>query len=314
MHTRSLIVLVALVAMPGCRDEPTAPNGSGAVRSPDMAVTASATDPVVLVVAGDMHANCTNPANRAKATAALVERFPRALVIPLGDNAGQSGTAAEHECYNRSWGAFKSRTYPTIGNHELNLDPAATAYYDYFNGVGVDSGRAGHRGRGYYTLDYGGWRIFVANSHQNLENQAAWMTRELAANPRRCTLATWHRPLFTSSAEPANVQLPRKIPLLWQALYRGGADLVLNGHVHSYERFAELRPDGAVDTERGIREFVVGTGGSGLYNFNAVPRAGSQKRIKTHGVLRLTLWPTRYKWEFIDVSGSVLDQGSDTCH
>jgi hypothetical protein len=261
-----------------------------------------------------MHTNCTNPGHKSKATAAIVARYPEALVIPLGDNAGQSGTAAEYRCYDQSWGAFKGRTYATIGNHELNLDPAATAYYDYFNGVGVDSGRAGHRGRGYYTLDYGGWRIFVANSHRNIDEQTAWMTRELAADPKRCTIAAWHRPLFTSSAEPANVQAPGKLPRWWRALYDGGAEVVLNGHVHSYERFAELRPDGSVNNDRGIREFVVGTGGSGLFDFSPVAKAGSQKRIRTWGVLKLTLWPTRYKWQFIDITGTVRDSGSDVCH
>ena len=127
-------------------------------------------------------------------------------------------------------------------------------------------------------------------------------------------MATWHRPLFTSSAKPANVQVPGKIPGFWQALYNGGADVVLNGHVHSYERFGKLRPNGTVDNERGIREFVAGTGGSGLYDFMATAKPGSEKRIKTWGILKLTLWPDRYKWEFIDLNGAVLDQGSDTCH
>jgi hypothetical protein len=314
MHTRSLIALAALLATPACRGELTSPSGSAAAPPAELTVVDAATDSVILVVAGDMHANCRNLANKAKATAAIVGRYPQALVIPLGDNAGQSGTSAEYACYDQTWGAFKSRTYATIGNHELNLDPAATAHYDYFNGVGVDSGRAGHRGRGYYTLDYGGWRIFVANSHRNIDDQTAWMTRELAARPTRCTMAIWHRPLFTSSAKPAGVQVPGKLPRWWTALYAGGADVVLHGHVHSYERFAELSPEGVVDTARRIREFVVGTGGSGLYDFMAVPKAGSQKRITTYGALKLTLWPTRYKWQFIDVKGSVLDQGKDTCH
>ncbi len=279
-----------------------------------MAVTGAATDSVILIVAGDMHSNCTNPANKAKATAAIVAQYPLALVVPLGDNAGQSGTVAEYACYNGTWGAFLSRTYPAIGNHELNSDSAATAYYDYFNGVGADSGRAGKRGRGYYTLDYGGWRIFVANNYRNVDDQTAWMTRELAAAPRRCTMAIWHRPLFTSSAVPANVQAPGKLPRWWKVMYDGGADLVIHGHVHSYERFAELKPDGVVDTARGIREFVVGTGGSGLFEIGAVPRPGSQKRIKAHGVLKLTLWANRYKWQFLDVNGSVLDRGNDRCH
>lgn len=314
MRSCSFIVLSTLVALPGCRGDPTSPGGPEAP-PPHMAVAAAASDSVILVVAGDMHTSCTNlaRAKQVKATAAIVQRYPQALVITLGDNAGQSSTVADFECYEQTWGAFKDRTYAAIGNHELNLDTAATAYYDYFNGVGVDSGRAGHRGRGYYTLDYGGWRILVANNQvtPKLDAQTAWMTRQLAANPTRCTMAIWHRPYFTSVTRSA--KLPRLLPW-WKALYDAKADLVLGGHVHNYERFAELTPGGVVDTARGIREFVVGTGGTGLEDFPAAALPGSQKRLKAWGVLKLTLWPTRYKWQFIDVTGAVLDRGSDRCH
>jgi hypothetical protein len=322
MRSQWLIALGALVAMLGCRADFTSPSGPAAAPSPGLAVTAPS-DSVLLVVAGDMHAdsgrilgNCGIRTKRMKATAAIVQRYPQALVVPMGDNTMQGTRQQFEECYDQSWGAFKSRTYATIGNHERekSVDTAATAYYDYFNGVGVDSGRAGHRGRGYYTLDYGGWRILVANSNQSRKVQAAWMARELAASHARCTMAIWHRPLFTSSDGPPNVQVDPGIRPWWQVLYDGGADLVLNGHAHNYERFAELRPDGVVDTARGMREFVVGTGGSNLYGFTAVPRAGSQKRIDAWGVLKLTLWPTHYRWQFIDTAGVVLDQGRDTCH
>jgi hypothetical protein len=313
MRTRTFVLLGAALILPGCQGEPTAPDGPLAAPPPATAIGVA--DSAVLLVAGDLHTNCINRNYRQSATAAIVAKYPQAIVIPLGDNAGQHGTTAEHACYDQSWGQFKSRTYATIGNHELNQDTTATAYYDYFNGVGVDSGRAGHRARGYYTVDHGGWRIFVANNHRNITAQTAWMTKELAASPRRCTMALWHHPFLTSSAEPANVSPFNKVRPWWTALYQGGADVVLAGHVHSYERLAKVRPDGVVDTARGIREFVVGTGGAPyLYDFKAVPLAGSQKRIKTWGVLKLTLWPTRYKWEFIDVNGVVLDRGSDRCH
>ena len=313
MRIRSFIVLGAILAMPACRGDLTEPGGSPAAPLSQPTVPAVAGDSVILMVAGDMHANCKIHGRRSKATAAIVKQYPQALVIPLGDNAGYHATQADYfECYERTWGEFKSRTYATIGNHESNQDPAATAYYDYFNGVGVDSGRAGHRGRGYYTLDYGAWRIFVANNNQNVADQTAWMTRELATSPT-CTMAIWHRPLFTSSAEPSNAQKPGPTRPWWRLLYDAKAELVLHGHIHSYERFAPLTPDGIVDTARGIREFVVGTGGSGLYDFNAVPRVGSQKRLKAWGVLKLTLWPTRYKWQFIDTTGAVLDRGKGTC-
>jgi hypothetical protein len=304
----------------GCRDEITSPSGHAGALPTTSAPAAAVTDSAILVVAGDMHAdtgriigNCGIRTKRAMATAAIVQHYPQALVVAMGDNT-MKGTRADFECYDRSWGALKSRTYAVLGNHELDRDPAATPHYDYFNGVGVDSGRAGRRGRGYYRLDFGGWRILVANSNQKRPEQTTWIAKQLAASSKRCIMAIWHRPLFTSSAEPDNVQKDPGIRPWWTALYNGGADLVLNGHAHNYERFAELRPAGVVDTARGIREFVVGTGGSGLYPFNAVARPGSQKRIKTWGVLKLTLWPTRYKWQFIDTTGVVRDSGSDICH
>lgn len=312
MRTPTSILLGALLALAGCQRELTSPGGPGAAAPSDVTEAAATTDSVILVIAGDMHANCTNPANGHKATAALVMRYPEALVIALGDNAGQHGTAAEYECYDQSWGAFKSRTYSVIGNHELNQDTAGTAYYDYFNGVGVDSGRAGQRGRGNYTLDYGAWHILVANNHRNVYDQTKWMTRDLTANPRRCVMALWHRPLFSSAVR--SLVEEERLRRWWHALYSGGADVILNGHVHNYERFAELRPDGVVDTARGLRQFVVGTGGTGTEDFLAVPRSGSLKRVKAYGVLKLTLWPARYKWEFIDVTGVVRDKGYDKCH
>jgi hypothetical protein len=308
-------VLGAFLTMAGCEGEPTSPAEPAAASSPDLLGAAAATDSVILMAAGDMHTECKIHSRRAKATAAIVNRYPQALVIPLGDNAGFHATPADYACYDLSWGAFKSRTYAAIGNHEVNQDTAGTAHYDYFNGVGVDSGRAGHRGRGYYTVDYGRWRIFVANSERDIDDQAAWITKELSATPKRCTMAVFHRPRYTSSAKPLNVQLSSlRMRPLWKALYDGGAELVLSGHTHNYERFGELTPDGMPDAARGLRQFVVGTGGSGLYDFNAVPTAGSEKRIKTWGVLKLTLFPSRYKWQFIDTTGAVLDQGHDTCH
>jgi hypothetical protein len=309
MRIRSSVLAGAILTVLGCGYEVTSPSRPTAATGSDTELVAAAADSVLLVVAGDMHANCTS-GNRSPATAALVQRYPDALVIPLGDNAGVHGTAPEYQCYHQSWGTFKSRTYATIGNHELNQDTTATAYYDYFNGVGVDSGRAGHRDRGYYALGYGGWRILVANSHQNTRDQTAWMTQQLAVSPRLCTMAIWHRPFFTSKDRTPPV--PRLRPW-WQVLYSARADLILNGHNHYYERFAKLTPDGAVDTARGIREFVVGTGGTVLETPRPDSIPGSRRRIRTWGVLKLTLWPNRYKWQFIDVNGSVLDRGSDRC-
>lgn len=311
MRTMAIILASAFVAVLGCGNEVTSPGRHPTVSPTNIGLAAAVADSALLVVAGDIHANCKS-GNRSAATASLVARYPQALVIVLGDNAGAHGTAAEHQCYNQTWGKFKSRTYAAIGNHELNQDTAGTAYYDYFNGVGVDSGRAGHRGRGNYTLDLAGWRIYVANNFRNGDDQQAWMAQDLVATPRKCTMTLWHSPVFTSNA----VVLPAiSLRRWWKVLYSGGADVVLGGHAHVYERFAEVTPFGVVDQQRGIREFVVGTGGGGsLYGFVAQPHPASQKRINTWGILKLTLWPTRYKWQFIDLTGAVLDSGSDTCH
>lgn len=311
MYARFLVGASALLlAALGCRNEPTSPAPPELAGAPNPAVAAAVTpESVTVFVAGDIHAAC-KLYNKANLTAPIVERVPSAQVIVLGDNAGIHGTAAEYQCYDLTWGKFKSRTYAVIGNHELNQDPTATAYYDYFNGVGVDSGVAGLRGKGYYTLELGGWHILVANSHQRYDEQTAWMTRDLAANTKRCTMAIWHSPLFTSSAD---VPPFGRIKPWWKVLY-GKVDVVLGGHAHEYERFAEIRPDGVVDTARGIREFVVGTGGGFLMHFTDPPHPASQKRISTYGVLKLTLWPTRYRWQFIDFNNAVLDSGKDTCH
>jgi hypothetical protein len=309
MRTRSVILGSTLLAMLGCGDEVTSPGGPAALAA-GRGTAAAVADSAILVFAGDIHANCGRY-DQANATAALVQRFPAALVIPLGDNAGIHGTAAEYECYGQTWGAFKGRTYATIGNHELNQDTAGTAHYDYFNGVGVDSGRAGYRGRGNYTLDRAGWRIFVANTHRNIDDQTAWMTREQAADPRQCTMAIWHSPLFISNASVVGYARMRP---WWKVLYSGGADVVVNGHAHVYERFAKVTPYGVVDPERGIREFVAGTGGGNLMRFVEDPHSASRRRVRAWGVLKLTLWPTRYRWQFIDINGVVRDSGGDSCH
>jgi len=232
-------------------------------------------------------------------------------VLALGDEQYTDGQYGKFlASFGPSWGREQPLLHPAVGNHEYGASATADGYFDYFNGVGVDSGRAGFRGRGYYSLAYGGWRILVANNHSQLDAQAAWMTRELAASSKRCTMAIWHRPYFTSNPRTAPLT---KLRPWWKVLYDGRADVVLNGHDHQYERFNRMNPDRAVDTARGLREFVVGTGGTGLEDFPAVPLTCSQMGLKEWGVLKLTLWPARYKWEFIDVAGVVRDRGYDKC-
>jgi len=267
-------------------------------------------DVVTLIGAGDVHAKCDAGHNSAK-TAALIADEPKSTrVFTIGDNAGINGSAAEYQCYDGKWGQFQSRTLLAMGNHERRIDPTAKAYYDYGNGVGVDSGAVGRRGKGYYAVTYGDWRILVLNSEQALTEQVDWIRRDLAAHPKLCQLAIWHKPMFNSGTSVKSVTTVRP---LWQSLYDKGADVILNAHDHTYQRNAKVDPSGARD-DSGIRQFIVGTGG-GVAGGLASPRlAINEKAVIAWGVLKLKLYSTRYEWQFIDINGVVRDSGGDDCH
>ncbi|MFL5720321.1 MAG: phosphodiester glycosidase family protein [Chloroflexota bacterium] len=272
------------------------------------AVVDSASTYPVLVGAGDI-SSCANSGD-AKTTRVL-ERIP-GTVFTAGDNAYDSGSAAQYaNCYHPMWGRFKGRTRPVPGNHEYET-ARAVPYFAYFGA------RAGTPGQGWYAYDVGTWRVYSLNSNCSAVGgcgagspQEAWLRADLAANPRTCVAAIWHHPLF-SSGEHGNNAATRG---LWNALYEGGADIVINGHDHDYERFAPQRPDGTGDAAKGIREFVVGTGGVGLRRFSTT-RANSQVRKSTVlGVLRLELKSASYAWRFMPVAGSTwTDTGSTACH
>jgi uncharacterized protein YjdB len=259
---------------------------------------------VVLVGAGDI-SSCAN--NNDEATAKLLDAID-GTVFTAGDNVYENGTTAEfNACYNPTWGRHKSRTHPTPGNHEYNT-LSATGYFDYFGSA------AGDRSKGYYSYDLGAWHIIVLNSNLALNAgspQETWLRADLAAHPVKCTLAMWHHPRFSSGHHGSSPTLQP----LWQALYDAGADLVIVGHDHVYERFAPQTPAGQLDMARGIREFVVGTGGAGLYIFEH-PAANSEvKNNVTYGVLKLTLYGDRYDWKFVPVAGSgFTDSGTGVCH
>jgi hypothetical protein len=259
---------------------------------------------VVLVGAGDI-ASCTS--NDDEATAKLLDGID-GTVFTAGDNAYENGTATEFTtCYGPTWGRHKSRTHPTIGNHEYNT-PGASGYFGYFGSA------AGDPSKGYYSYDLGAWHVVVLNSNLVMtagSPEEAWLRADLAAHQVRCTLAMWHHPRF-SSGHHGSSTAPQP---LWQALYDAGADLVVSGHDHTYERFAPQTPAGQVDLSRGIREFVVGTGGAGLYLFEHPAPNSEVKNNQTHGVLRLTLYADHYDWKFIPVAGSSFtDSGSASCH
>lgn len=267
---------------------------------------AQATDPV-LVGAGDI-AVCR--ATGDEATARILDRI-EGTVFTLGDNVYLNGTAEEFQtCFQESWGRHKARIRPVPGNHDYNT-PNATGYYAYFGEA------AGDPTKGYYSYDLGAWHIVVLNSEVDTElnsAQAQWLREDLAAHPALCTVAMMHRPLFSSGPHGRDGSGEKSRPL-WEVLYENNVDLILNGHEHTYERFAPQNPQGEPDVARGIRQIVVGTGGAVPYPFGE-PKPNSEKRIAgPFGVLKLTLHETAYDWNFVSVAPLLFgDRGTGECH
>ena len=249
-------------------------------------------------------------------------------VLALGDTQYARGTAAEFQgSYDPSWGrpAIKSITRPVIGNHEYGADyttgdTTGKGYWDYFNGVGQDNGPAGERGKGYYSYDIGSWHLIALNSQCDHvpggcaagSAQEQWVRADLAANEdASCTLAYWHHPQFHSGPNENDFDTTA----FWEALHDAGADLILNGHRHAYERFAPQDPQGNADSQNGLREFIVGTGGHSHPDVPSSPKPNSVVFDDTHfGVLRLVLHPGGYDWKFVTETGATLDSGSAPCH
>jgi len=278
--------------------------GCGSRRLPAKSETAA-----VLVGAGDI-ADCQDLSG-AEATAQLLEKIP-GTVMAVGDLAYPDGKPENFACYDKTWGRVKDRTRPAPGNHEFHSAGAAY-YFQYFGGV------AGESSKGYYSYELGTWHIIVLNSEcfeaggcDKDSAQGKWLSEDLVAHPAACTLAYFHKPLFSSGGAHGD---DLTIKPLWDALYLANADVVVSGHDHDYERFAPQTPDGKADPLRGIREFVAGTGGKNHRPFGA-PHANSEVRdTTTFGVLKLTLLPGRYQWEFVPEAGkSFTDSGSGSCH
>ena len=276
-----------------------------ATPAPTPAPTPSASD-AVLVGAGDI-ASCGLTADSA--TAKVVAGIA-GTVFTAGDNAYENGSSAEfRDCYGPTWGAFRDRTYPTPGNHDYGTSGAA-GYFDYFGT------RAGPRGSGWYAYDLGEWRIYALNSNCTKvgctagSEQEQWLRADLATNPRACVLAYWHHARF-SSGPTGNSTSVRP---LWDALYEAGAEVVVTGGDHDYERFAPQSPAGAADPTRGIRQFVVGTGGASLRSFSTIRANSEVRNSTTYGVIKLTLSSTSYTWQFVPAgSGTFQDSGNGTC-
>ncbi|HUC53210.1 MAG TPA: metallophosphoesterase [Candidatus Cybelea sp.] len=263
----------------------------------------------ILVGAGDI-ADCKDLSG-AEATAKLLDQLP-GTVMAVGDLAYPDGSKENFVCYDKTWGRAKSRTRPAVGNHEFH-SLGGTPYFDYFGPA------AGDQKTGYYSYELGTWHIIVLNSEcqdvggcQAGSPQEKWLRADLSTHPAACTLAYWHKPLFSSGGAHGN---DLTVKPLFQALYDGNADVVITGHDHDYERFAPQTPDGSADAKRGIREFVVGTGGKNHRPFGE-PKPNSEVRDATaFGVLKLTLKPNSYDWQFLPEAGKTFtDSGSGVCH
>jgi len=294
------MVCALLLATSAC-DNPIAPKPIDNTPPPP--------DGAVLVGAGDI-AQCGSPG--AYNTAALLDAIS-GDVFTAGDNAYHAGRAADfRDCYEPTWGRHKNRTHPVLGNHEY-IEGPPDGYFDYFGAA------AGPRGKGYYMYTVGTWRVIALNSellpspeHATTQvaanDQLQWFKTELATNNVFCTIAIWHRPLYSSGKNGPTAEMRD----LFKAAYDGSVDIVINGHDHNYERFAPQDADGRADSARGVRQFVVGTGGVSPYIENS-KKPNQEAFLTNWGVLKLTLSPGTYSWDFISVTGAH-DTGTGVCH
>ena len=254
---------------------------------------------VVLVGAGDI-STCDN--NNDEATAKLLDGIS-GTVFTTGDNVYSSGSYSQYtSCYQPTWGRHKSRTKPVPGNHEYSTSGAA-GYFKYFNNVPA-----------YYAYNLGDWRVYALNSEIDVSSTSAqvkWLKNDLAANPKRCVLAYWHKPRWSSGSEHGSSS---KYQPLWKTLSDAGAEIVLSGHEHNYERFKEMNASGSASSP-GLREIVVGTGGASHYGFGSALSTSQVRNSSTYGVLKLTLNSTSYSWKFVPVAGKTFtDSGTTNCH
>jgi acid phosphatase type 7 len=265
---------------------------------------AAAGDPVI-AAAGDISRRALN--NQVE-TSDRVLAINATIALTLGDNQYPDGLLADYLAfYDPTWGQFKSKTRPVPGNHEYQT-PVAAGYFDYFGSL------ARPRGTSYYSFDLGGWHLVALDSNISRaagSPQEEWLRADLEATNKPCILAFWHHPRFSSGTHHGG---DTSVGPFWNALYEAGTDVILNGHEHNYERFGRQDPN-ARASAAGIRQFVVGTGGASHYGFGAPDPNSQFREASTFGVLKLTLHPSSYEWEFVSSAGEVVDSGGpDACH
>lgn len=313
------VVIVGACAAPVSTGAPSAgpasPGPSIAAASPTQTPRPIATTPLatavadpVLVGAGDI-ASCASKGDEK--TADLLASIA-GTIFTAGDNAYPDGRPADYrDCYAPSWGRYRERTRPALGNHDWET-AAAAGFFGYFGEIGASPGR------GWYSHELGAWHVVALDSNCTAAGgcgegspQIDWLTDDLADHPAACTLAVWHHPRWSSGRHGSIAA----VDTFWDVLYAARADVVVNGHDHSYERFAPQDPKGGADPERGLREFVVGTGGASLYEVGAPIRNSEAIAAGVFGVLELTLHPAGYDWRFVPVAGEKFtDSGSAACH
>jgi hypothetical protein len=305
MIRATILLGLVLCLGAGCGDKGAPPSQPNTTSTPLTPATAPDPGDQVLVGAGDI-ASCWWMGDNH--TGRLIDSIP-GTDFTLGDNVYQDGSAEQYDkCYGPVWGNALGRTMPSAGNHDEKTD-GGTPYYDYFGD------HAGPRGKGYYSYDLGTWHIVVFNSNSKEKisaesEQIAWIRRDLEQHPyTTCILAYGHHPRFSSGERGVEARMKP----LWDLLYEKGADVVLSGHEQYYERFKPQTRDGEVDEARGLRLFVVGTGGAPFYAIRTIA-PNSEARSRTHGVLKMTLHRDSYDWEFIPVRGEKFtDSGHGVC-
>jgi acid phosphatase type 7 len=315
--------------------------GLSSTATASVTVSAAQSDPV-LVAAGDIACTATSSVGSTschqQATAALIAGLNPSVIAPLGDSqygnwctaAGYTDNLGPNLSYSPNWGTYKSLIRPVPGNHEYNpsdpvTDPTCpssgyvkgTGYFDYYNGVGVQTGAAGDRSLGYYSYNLGNWHVIVLNSEKDFTTtnsaQKTWLTNDLIAHPTGCQIAMWHRPRWSSGPHGSDGnQLYSQY--IWPVLNQYGVDVVLNGHDHDYERFAPQDASGVANAN-GIREFVLGIGGNSHYTWGTTAANSEVRNNDTFGVFGLTLHSNSYDWQFVHEAGKTFtDSGTTACH
>jgi len=267
-------------------------------------------EPHLLIGAGDI-AFCGEYEIGDDATAAIIERYPQAVVFTAGDNVQHEGMPDEYlNCFNPTWGRFKNRIKPSPGNHDYATNDGA-AYYEYFGEA------AGPPGLGYYSYDLGSWHIVALNSNCGKvdcspdSDQVQWLRQDLANSDKQCTLLYWHHPRWSSAAERGG---DGNVHSFVTVANEYGAEIIVSGHNHQYERFAPMDTSGNFARE-GIRQFVTGTSNIHRYGFGSIHPNSETRDSETLGVLLFRLFPGYYEWEFIPIpGGTYYDSGTDVCH